>query len=985
MVENEAQGANSSDSDKRPFLCGVVEGFYGRPWTLTQRKHLFEKMQAWAMNSYLYAPKDDCKHRAYWRELYTVEEADHLQSLISAAHECNVNFIYAISPGLDITYSSSKEIATLKRKIDQVSQLGCKSFALLFDDIEAEMSKADKESFQSFAHAQVSVTNEIYEHLGQPQFLFCPTQYCTARAVPTISTSEYLKTIGEQLAPHIDIMWTGDKVIPKEITVANLQPITQALKRPPVIWDNEHANDYDPRRIYLGPYSGRSPDLIPKLRGVLTNPNCEYGANYVAIHTLAAWSKCTVDGCSSLSANDTVSADIKLELGDSAGSGLAGDVVPPPPDQLPPHVYHPRLALRSAIKDWVLEFSTPRNMWGPITKPQVGMAPTGIIQPSVNTCMTATTTTSSINSLLPSAAISENGSSESPSSPADKVPLIGSSPQASGDQLALPIVSASLMVPGAQTPIVPVMNSLVSSNTVIMERPSLEMNVLLSPDSKPLQPEPMETNLECEGSGVGSSPNSKPNDVIMESNTNPPTPASVMQVDTGGGGMVKSESTTMLCEPVSPAHLSSPVSPAHLSSPVSPTHLSSPANAGVKLHHHLVEDQDLDAINEHDLQLICDLFYLPCEHGPEALDILSEFYWLKSNAGVMLPGGVEGEPGGHLAKEEWFLRRQKFNTSVANAKKTFDRLCSCVNREVVYNLYTYVWDLVGVLHMLASYIDWLTLGKFSPNYKQLVIGRHTWFSGIREAFISGDHEPWVFRGGLTADLQRLMPVDSGNDLFMYMFPDHPTNLIYKIRQYRHEDENTVLHIALQTWEDGMDASQFYTSHPKLVGEKSIGPFLNFYSHLCFVFEGANGEVVGYMSAAPDVKDYYQKLCVAWLPELRSRYPKVEHSDGELFTPCEATINSLHCQDPEIPPGLESPETMALIRLAILPTVTDQSLLKRSIMLLLACLRTSGVLRVVAEVPKKEKYMQEVYGKIGFTTVNGVEVDTADNTYLSRSY
>ncbi len=170
----------------RPFLCGVVEGFYGRPWTLTQRKHLFEKMQAWNMNSYLYAPKDDCKHRAFWRDLYTVEEADHLQSLISAAHECNVDFIYAISPGLDITYSSSKEISCLKRKLDQVSQLGCKSFALLFDDIEAEMSKSDKEAFQSFAHAQVSVTNEIYQHLGQPKFLFCPTQYCTTRAVPTV-------------------------------------------------------------------------------------------------------------------------------------------------------------------------------------------------------------------------------------------------------------------------------------------------------------------------------------------------------------------------------------------------------------------------------------------------------------------------------------------------------------------------------------------------------------------------------------------------------------------------------------------------------------------------------------------------------------------------------------------------------------------------------------------------------------------------------
>ena len=83
-------------------------------------------------------------------------------------------------------------MATLKRKLDQVAQLGCKAFALLFDDIEAEMSKPDKEAFQSFAAAQVSVTNEIYQHLGQPKFLFCPTQYCTTRAVPTVSQSIFI-------------------------------------------------------------------------------------------------------------------------------------------------------------------------------------------------------------------------------------------------------------------------------------------------------------------------------------------------------------------------------------------------------------------------------------------------------------------------------------------------------------------------------------------------------------------------------------------------------------------------------------------------------------------------------------------------------------------------------------------------------------------------------------------------------------------------
>lgn len=166
-------------------------------------------MKKWGLDSYVYAPKDDYKHRAYWRELYTVEEAEHLTGLISAARDQNITFYYALSPGLDITYSSPKEITALKRKLEQVSQFGCCAFALLFDDIESEMSEADKEIFQSFAHAQVSVTNDIYQHLGQPKFLLCPTQYCSTRAIPNVANSEYLNTLGSKLAQGIDIFWTG--------------------------------------------------------------------------------------------------------------------------------------------------------------------------------------------------------------------------------------------------------------------------------------------------------------------------------------------------------------------------------------------------------------------------------------------------------------------------------------------------------------------------------------------------------------------------------------------------------------------------------------------------------------------------------------------------------------------------------------------------------------------------------------------------------
>ena len=78
---------------------------------------------------------------------------------------------------------------------------------------------------------------------------------------------------------------------------------------------------------------------------------------------------------------------------------------------------------------------------------------------------------------------------------------------------------------------------------------------------------------------------------------------------------------------------------------------------------------------------------------------------------------------------EWRKRREAFSELFANVKSVFKKICSSPNRELVYNLYTYIWDMVGVMSMLLSYVDWLALGHFSPQYKQLIVGRHTWFSG----------------------------------------------------------------------------------------------------------------------------------------------------------------------------------------------------------------------------------------------------------------
>jgi len=75
------------------------------------------------LNTYVYAPKDDAKHRSRWRDLYTNDEANQLNELIHLAKQFDIHFIYPLSPSLDINYSSEKALISLKRKFDQVFHL----------------------------------------------------------------------------------------------------------------------------------------------------------------------------------------------------------------------------------------------------------------------------------------------------------------------------------------------------------------------------------------------------------------------------------------------------------------------------------------------------------------------------------------------------------------------------------------------------------------------------------------------------------------------------------------------------------------------------------------------------------------------------------------------------------------------------------------------------------------------------------------------
>ncbi|MDC0325685.1 protein O-GlcNAcase, partial [bacterium] len=277
---------------KSGFLAGVIEGFYGTPWTLSERLMVLDRMAAWNLNTYLYAPKDDLKQRLLWREDYTTQELEVLKDLIDACRSRGIRFVYALSPGLDIAYAQDAEFDCLKRRLDQILKLGGSDFALLFDDIPDVMREEDRNRFGSFALAQSHVTNVVYHWLqkitpSNDRFLFCPTPYCGRMQRGGLGGEHYLEQIGKTLDPEIEIFWTGPEIVSSLITMDHIGALTQILRRPPMIWDNLHANDYDGHRFYCGPYSGRPMEMRQAVSGIMHNPNNEAPLNFVPWKTLS--------------------------------------------------------------------------------------------------------------------------------------------------------------------------------------------------------------------------------------------------------------------------------------------------------------------------------------------------------------------------------------------------------------------------------------------------------------------------------------------------------------------------------------------------------------------------------------------------------------------------------------------------------------------------------------------------------------------------
>lgn len=100
--------------------------------------------------------QDDKKLRAAWRVLYNDSELAGIKAQVDACAAHDIEFMFALSPGLDMCHSSEAEHNTLKAKLDQIADLGVRNFAILFDDISEELGSQDAQAF----------TSQVRQHRG---------------------------------------------------------------------------------------------------------------------------------------------------------------------------------------------------------------------------------------------------------------------------------------------------------------------------------------------------------------------------------------------------------------------------------------------------------------------------------------------------------------------------------------------------------------------------------------------------------------------------------------------------------------------------------------------------------------------------------------------------------------------------------------------------------------------------------------------------
>ncbi len=244
---------------------GIIEGYYGVPYSAEVTMDLFRFMARYKMNSYMYGAKSDPYHSRYWSEPYPADiteeqknigflSQDMLRQITEVSHATKVNFVWAIHPGTAFTDAAGKDVnSRIMDKFESMYSLGVRQFGVFVDDVGVPY---DAPSLKLCADRLTDLQNRIDSRWNvsgaAPADTVKPLNYVPQLYAYSWTTRENARRFFESLAAtpdKINIYITGRAVwtVPNNEDIAVVKDF---LGRSTGWWWNYPCNDNDMTKLF---------------------------------------------------------------------------------------------------------------------------------------------------------------------------------------------------------------------------------------------------------------------------------------------------------------------------------------------------------------------------------------------------------------------------------------------------------------------------------------------------------------------------------------------------------------------------------------------------------------------------------------------------------------------------------------------------------------------------------------------------------------
>lgn len=321
-------------SQEMPCVCiedyadvrdrGVIEGYYGVPYSADVTKDLFRFMARYKMNTYMYGAKSDPYHSQKWAEPYpttiTAEQLrigylsqEMLRDIAETGQAMKVNFIWAIHPGTAFTDANNQEVMDqIMHKFSDMHALGVRQFGVFVDDVGVPSDDATLQlGATRLTELQQRMDSRWNGPKAAPADTVRPLHYVPQLYAFSWASAEQGKRFFNALGSvpeKVRIYITGRNVwsVPNN---ADLAVVREWLGRDASWWWNYPCNDNDVTKLFtMDTYANFSDEkhiiTLDRLQGslqgtstLISNPMQQGEASKIALFSIAdyAWNNAAFD------------------------------------------------------------------------------------------------------------------------------------------------------------------------------------------------------------------------------------------------------------------------------------------------------------------------------------------------------------------------------------------------------------------------------------------------------------------------------------------------------------------------------------------------------------------------------------------------------------------------------------------------------------------------------------------------------------------